>query len=189
LTTISDISPIWVRFSLSDSELTSLGGKLSEKNVKKITLVLSNGQQFDEEGKLNFASSTIDPNLGTQLLRAEFKNANHQLLPGQFVRVRITTGTREGVFLVPQTAVLTGEQGKFVLVADKDATGKMVAGVRKVQDAGWEGKNWVILSGLKSGEQVIIDNLIKVRPGAPVNPHPFDEAPAKDKTQEALKAH
>ena len=176
LTTVVQISPIWVRFSFSDSETAALGGRLTEGTVKKVTLLLPDGTEYKQQGKLNFAASQIDPALGTQQLRATFDNADHKLLPGQFVRARVTTGTREGVFLVPQTAVLTGEQGKFVFVAEsKD--GKTTAAVRPIQEGGWQGTNWVILSGLKTGDKVIADNLIKVRPGAPVDPHPLEAAP------------
>lgn len=178
LTTVSQISPIWVRFSLSDSEIKQLGGHLTEKSVKEVALVLPDGSEYKQKGKLNFSASQIDPKLGTQQLRATFENADHQLLPGQFVRARITTGVRSGVFLIPQTSVLTGDQGKFVFVAEKDKDGKVVATVRPVQEGGWLGTDWVILGGLKEGDQVIADNLIKVRPGAPVNPHPFGTAPA-----------
>ena len=178
LTTVVQISPIWVRFSLSDSELAPLGGRLSDKIVKKVTLLLADGTEYSQTGKLNFAASEIDPTLGTQQLRATFNNPEHLLLPGQFVRARITTGSRDGVFLLPQTAVLTGDQGKFVFVAEKNKDGKTVATVRPIQEGGWQGSNWVILGGLKAGDQVIADNLIKVRPGAPVAPHPFGSAPA-----------
>lgn len=178
LTTIVQLSPIWVRFSLSDSELSALGGQLTSQNVKNIQLVLSDGTEFPESGKLNFSASEIDPALGTQQLRAVFENGSRSLLPGQFVRARVTTGTRDGVFVIPQTAVLTGDQGKFVYVAEKDASGKEVAAVRPIQEGGWEGKNWVILAGLKAGDKLIVDNLIKIRPGAPVASHPFGAPPA-----------
>ena len=177
LTTVIQISPIWVRFSLSDSELAALGGRLTDKNVKKVTLLLADGTEYTQIGKLNFAASEIDPALGTQQLRATFDNPDHVLLPGQFVRARITTGTRDGVFLVPQTSVLTGDQGKFVFVAETDKEGKTVAAARPIQEGGWQGANWVILGGLKAGDKVIADNLIKVRPGAPVAPHPFGAVP------------
>ena len=178
LTTVSQISPIWVRFSLSDSEIKALGGHLTEKNIKEVAIVLPDGSEYKQKGKLNFSASQIDPKLGTQQLRATFENSEHQLLPGQFVRARITTGVRNGVFLIPQTAVLTSDQGKFVFVADKDNAGKVVAAVRPIKEGGWLGNDWVVLEGLKEGDQVIADNLIKVRPGAPVNPHPFGTAPA-----------
>lgn len=180
LTTVVQISPIWVRFSLSDSELSALGGKLNAQTVKAIHLKMPDGRQYSETGKLNFAASQIDPSLGTQQLRAEFANANRQLLPGQFVRVQITTGSREGVFLVPQTAVMTGELGKFVYVAEKDVAGKTVASMRPITEGDWQGDNWVILSGLKQGDQVLTDNLIKVRPGAEIAPHAQDEKVLKE---------
>jgi membrane fusion protein (multidrug efflux system) len=183
LTTVVQISPIWVRFSLSESELTALGGHLDAKKVKAIHLILPDGSLYAENGKLNFSSSQIDPTLGTQQLRAEFANASLQLLPGQFVRVQIATGSREGVFLVPQTAVMTGEQGKFVYIAEKDAAGKTVAGVRSIVDGGWQGNQWVVLSGLKQGDKVLTDNLIKIRPGAEIAPHAQGEMPANTPTE------
>lgn len=189
LTTVSQISPIWVRFSLSDSEVAALGGRLTESNVKKVNLVLPDGSEYKQSGKLNFAASQIDPTLGTQQLRAAFENPDHLLLPGQFVRARITTGTRDGVFLVPQTSVLTGDQGKFVYVADKDKEGKTVAAIRPIQEGGWQGSNWVILSGLKTGDQVITDNLIKVRPGAPVAPHPSEAPPSSPAAEASSSAN
>lgn len=170
LTTIIQTSPIWVRFSLSDYELKQLGGMLTNDTIKNITVILPDGSQYPESGKLNFSASNIDPALGTQQLRAEFKNADKKLIPGQFVRIKVTTGEKDGVFLIPQTSVLTGEQGKFVFVAEKDKEGKTMATVRPIEVGGWQGQDWVVLSGLKAGDQVIIDNLIKVRPGAPVEP-------------------
>ncbi len=178
LTKVYQISPIWVRFSLSDSELALLGGHLSPARVKQLNLILPNGQTYPESGRLNFAATSIDPELGTQSLRASFANDDTSLLPGQFVRVRVITGSRKGVFLLPQMAVQSGDQGKFVFVAEKNAQGKLLAAVRPVVDGGWQGQSWVILSGLKAGEQVIADNLIKMRPGAEVLPHPYQASPA-----------
>ncbi len=175
LTTISQISPIWVRFSLSESELKLLGGSVSEKNVQKVTILLPDGTEYGETGKLNFAASQIDPALGTQQLRAEFKNADKALLPGQFVRARISTGSRDGVFLVPQTAVSTGEQGTFVFIANA----KNQAERRPVTVGEWKGADWIILGGLNAGDKVITDNLIKLNmmpPGAPVAPHALGAA-------------
>lgn len=169
LTSIYQSNPIWVRFSLGDSDLAKLaGGRVSEKNVSGVEMILANGSVYPKKGKLNFLASNIDTTLGTQQLRAEFDNADNQLLPGQFVRIRLLTGEREGVFLVPQSAVIQTEQGAIVMVAGE---GDKVA-PRPVQTAEWRGKDWVITGGLKAGDKVIIDNLIKLRPGAPVAPHP-----------------
>ena len=177
LTKVSQVNPIWVRFSLSDSELAQLGGHLSPANVKAVTLLTTDGKEYASKGTLNFAASAIDPTLGTQQLRATFENANKQLLPGQFVRVRVTTGYQEGVFVVPQTAVMTNDKGKFVYVAEKDQENKTVAAIRFIQEGGWQGTHWVVLSGLKEGEQVIVDNLLKVQPGAEIQPNIVGAAP------------
>lgn len=170
LTSIVQVSPIWVRFSLSESELATLGGHLKPGMVKSVNLVLANGQDYPQTGTLNFSASRIDPTLGTQQLRAEFSNPDQSLLPGQFVRVRLTTGNQAGVFLVPQPAVLSGQQGRFVYVAEKNAQGQTLAAVRPVMDGGWYQDRWILTGGVKAGDQVIVDNLIKVRPGAPVMP-------------------
>jgi membrane fusion protein (multidrug efflux system) len=167
LTSISQSNPIWVRFSLGDSDLAKLeGGRVSGKNVSGVELILADGSTYDKPGKLNYAASTIDTTLGTQALRAEFDNADSRLLPGQFVRVRLLTGERESVFLVPQSAVIQSEQGAMVMLAD--AENKVAP--RPIQVAEWLGRNWVVTGGLQAGDRVIIDNLMKLRPGAPVAP-------------------
>ncbi|WP_230342054.1 efflux RND transporter periplasmic adaptor subunit [Methylobacillus arboreus] len=187
LTTVVQLSPIWVRFSLSDNELQQLGGSVTEKTVKKITLKLPDGSEYSENGKLNFAASQIDPALGTQQLRATFTNADKKLLPGQFVRAKVVVGERDGVFLVPQVAVMNSQQGRFVYIVDENNQ----AAVRPVVTGDWIGRDWVILKGLNAGEKVVIDNLIKIRPGAPLQPHPAaeqGEAPASEPQKSAGKA-
>lgn len=188
LSTIVQVSPIWVRFSLSESDLLSLGGHLRPGRVQDVRLILADGKEYAQSGKINFSASQIDPALGTQQLRAEFQNPDNTLLPGQFVRVRLTTGKRDGVYLIPQTAVLTGQQGKFVFVAEKDKSGQVIAAVRPIVAGGWFDQRWVVLEGLKAGDQVIIDNLIKVRPGAPVAPHAPDAPPAAPAPADKPKA-
>ena len=168
LTTIVQLSPIWVRFSLSDNELLQLGGRLTEKTVREVTLILPDGTEYNEKGKLNFVASQIDPSLGTQQLRATFDNAGQRLMPGQFMRIRITTGQQDGIFLVPQTAVMTSDLGKAIYVVGDNNT----ATVRPIVTGSWSGKDWVVLEGLKAGDKIITDNIIKLRPGTPVSPHP-----------------
>ena len=136
--------------------------------------MLGNGQVYGQPGKLNFVASNIDTTLGTQALRAEFSNPEQQLLPGQFVRVRLLTGERDGVFLVPQAAVIQSEQGALVMLAGPED--KVTP--RPVKTGEWYGKDWVILGGLQAGDKVIVDNLMKLRPGAPVAPHAPGVPPA-----------
>ena len=169
LTSIYQTNPIWVRFSLGESDLAKFAGsRVTAKDVRGVELVMGNGQKYDKPGKLNFLATNIDTTLGTQALRAEFDNPDGLLLPGQFVRVRLLTGERDGAFLVPQSAVLQTEQGTLVMTVG--AENKVAP--RPVKAGEWYGKDWVILGGLNAGDKVIVDNLIKLRPGAPVAPHP-----------------
>lgn len=178
LTTLVQLQPIWVRFSLSDSDLTAIGGQLSMTRVKAVRLLLPDGTEYSKTGQLNFAASQISPQLGTQSLRAAFENTDQHLLPGQFVRVRVVTGQREGVFLLPQTAILSGEQGKFVYLANAANE----AEIRPIQVGGWQGSDWVVYAGLNAGDRVVLDNLIKLRPGAKLAVHQVEALTDKAKS-------
>jgi membrane fusion protein (multidrug efflux system) len=166
LTTVNQLSPIWVRFSLAQSDLAKLpGGRVSQSSPVGIQVVLADGSVYPQKGRLNFAATAIDSRLGTQQLRAEFDNPHQQLLPGGFVTVRITAGQRDNVFVVPQAAVIQTE--KEYLVFAIDVEGKAVA--KPVKPGDWVGSDWTILSGLAAGDRVIVDNLLKIRPGVAVS--------------------
>ena len=167
LTSISQVDPIWVRFSLAESDLAKLPQRRLVRGAPiEVNLTLPDGTRYPGKGRLNFAATQIDTRLGTQQLRAEFDNAKGQLLPGQFVRVQLVAGQRDNVFLVPQIAVMQAEAGYMLFVLDKE--GK--AALRPVQLGDWIGSDWVVLGGLASGDRVIVDNLLKLRPGAAVSP-------------------
>jgi membrane fusion protein (multidrug efflux system) len=131
----------------------------------EVRLLLSDGKEYPATGRLNFTSSTVDTKLGTIGLRAEFSNPGQALLPGQFVRVRLSTGESEAI-LVPQVAVIQNDQGRFVWVAGPDNK----AALKPVDAANWLGSDWLIRKGLVAGDRVIVDNLLKLRPGTPVQP-------------------
>ncbi len=185
LTTVNQVERIWVRFSLSESDRANLpGARPSVNSGTEVKLVLPDGSRYPEKGRINFAATQIDPQLATQEFRAEFDNPRTQLLPGQFVRVQVIAGYRDNVFLVPQTAVVQTEKGYLLFTLDKD--GK--AAVRPVQTGGWIGSDWMILDGLKPGDRVIADNLLKVRPGVPITPvGPAEAKPANAKPAAAAK--
>ncbi len=168
LTTLSQLSPIWVRFSFSDNETARLGERLSENNVHSVRIMLTDGSEYPQQGRINFAASTIDAALGTQQLRATFDNADQRILPGQFVRIRVSAGKPRSIFIVPQIAVMTADTGRFVYVIDDNNT----VAQRQVVAGDWIGKDWIILDGLQSGDKVVVDNLIKLMPGKTVDPKP-----------------
>ncbi|PPE71009.1 efflux RND transporter periplasmic adaptor subunit [Caldimonas thermodepolymerans] len=158
LTTITQTDPIWVRFSFNENELS----RLQSAREAKVSLLDSEGRLLMEGGRLNFAGSTVDPQTGTVQLRASFPNPQLKILPGQFVRAQVVAGETEA-FTVPQSAVVQSEQGRMVwTIVDGKAT------PTPVELGGWSGSDWIVRQGLKPGDQVIIDNLMKLRPGAPV---------------------
>lgn len=176
LTTLKQVNPIWVNFSLSDSDVASLPGNRFQAEGVEVSLVQQNGEAYPIKGRVNFTASNLDTRLGTQQLRAEFDNPSQKLLPGQFVKVRLTIARKDPVFSVPQVSVVQTEKGFFVFVVDKE--GK--AAIRPIKPGSWSGSDWVILDGLVSGDQVITDNLIKIRPGVPVQPLSNEPEKAKD---------
>jgi membrane fusion protein (multidrug efflux system) len=161
LTTITQADPIWVRFSLSEAEYSRLRNS-GEKEIE-VGVELADGKPYPAKGQLNFAGSTVDAATGTVQMRAELPNAEHRLLAGQYVRVRVVAGTEQAI-VVPQTAVLQNETGRFVWIAGSD--GKALP--RNIRAGAWLGGDWVVLDGLKAGDVVILDNLARLRPGAPV---------------------
>jgi membrane fusion protein (multidrug efflux system) len=167
LTSIYQINPIWVRFGLSSSDTAQLpSGRLDPQQNTGVELLLPNGRVYAESGKINFQSTFIDSKLGTQQMRAEFPNPRSEILPGQFLRIRITTGLQENVFLVPQAAVIQSERGFTVWTVGPE--NKVISTPIKVGK--WSGKNWIVLSGLKAGDRVVTDQLIKIRPQSVVKP-------------------
>jgi membrane fusion protein (multidrug efflux system) len=175
LTSIAQINPIWIRFSLSDGDLLRLpGGRAAVRSLREVELQLPDGSIHPVRGIINFAASRIDPMLGTLEMRAEFANADARILPGQFVRARVLIGEQDNVFLVPQSAVTQTEGGPVLMLVGAD--NKVMP--RPVKLGDWQGRNWVVTAGLEPGDQVILDNLIKLRPGATVAPRAAGEAPA-----------
>lgn len=169
LATIVQTNPIRVRFALTEQE----AARVRKGRAQDVRLQLGNGEFAREVGRLDFAASVVDARLGTVQLRAELNNAGGAWMPGQFVRVQVSTGEQDA-FLVPQAAVMSGEQGRFVWLIGADGN----ATARPVQAGAWLGNDWVIHSGLAAGERVITSNLIKLRPGAPVQAAPAAPAAA-----------
>jgi membrane fusion protein (multidrug efflux system) len=162
LTTITRTDPIWVRFALSEAEFANLRNR-EAKARPEVRIETADGKAHPATGRLNFAGSTVDASLGTVQMRAEFPNPKLQVLPGQYVRVRVIAGTQQAI-VVPQSAVLQNETGRFVWVVGPDSK----AAPRPIRAGNWVGADWVVLDGLKPGESVIVDNLVRLRPGTPV---------------------
>lgn len=160
LTTLIQVNPIWIQFSLAESDYVRLRGAQRKAVVK---LVDADGSVAADNGRIIFAATSVDSKLGTVPVRAEFANRALRWLPGQFVRIHVYAGEQQA-YLVPQAAVVQTEQAKMVWLVGPD--GKAI--MRPVQTAHWIGDRWVVTGGLKPGEPIIVDSLMKLRPGASV---------------------
>lgn len=174
LTTVDQINPIYVNF---DEPATEREKSAAEAQAGLITLAAPNAQvqltlpdgtPYGQPGKLDFRAATVDPTTGTIAMRGVLPNANHQLLPGMFVNVRLTVGTANHAFLVPQAAIQRNESGDpYVLtVSPEDVVIK-----KNVQTEGTTGNDWIVSSGLANGDRVIVSGLQEARAGKKVKPH------------------
>ena len=184
LTELQQIDPIYVYFSPSDLELLRFRRERAEgklvfpKGKLQVEVRLSDGTALPARGQLDFADLSLDSRTGTQQYRAEFRNPQHILLPGQFVRVRILGVTRKGTILVPQRAVLQGLAGAYVYVLTEGDTAR----ARTVTASTWEGNGWIIETGLNAGERVVVDGTQRVVAGQPVRIAPPADSAAADTT-------
>jgi membrane fusion protein, multidrug efflux system len=171
LATVTQVDPIWVNFGIPDDERlrlrreTEAGRLLLPKDGRfEVVVRLADGSVYTRTGRLAFSDIRISGQTGTSEARAELPNPDGRLRPGEFVRVTLSGATRPQAVLVPQRAVLEGPQGKFVYVVDEKST----AQARPVEVGEWAGSDWIIIGGLKAGERVIVDGVMKIGPGAPV---------------------
>jgi len=182
LAVVQQLDPIYVDFTQSSSDMLKLrraleAGKLqglSEADVK-IILLLEDGTVYDAVGRLVFTDTSVDETTSSVLLRGEFRNPNHFLLPGMFVRGRVETARVSGVITVPQRAVTRDASGQAsVLIVN---TQNQVEH-RDIQTGATAGDKWMVTGGLTGSEKVIVEGLQKVHAGATVNPVPFTSTPA-----------
>lgn len=171
LTTVTQSDPLYVNFGLSEAEQSrfrrdaAAGTLVLPKDGRfEVAVRLEDGSTYAKSGRLAFSDDRFSSTTGTSDARAELPNPDGELRPGQFVRAILKGAVRPNAFTVPQRAVMEGPQGKIVYVLG--AQGK--AEPRPVGVGDWSGADWIITSGLKTGDRVIVDGLMKVFPGAPV---------------------
>lgn len=173
LTVIRQISPVYVDVqSPADTVM-----RLKSNNTSgKVTLELKDGTAFPEDGRLQFADVGVDEGTGTVNVRALFDNSNGLLLPGMFVRARLVSANLEHAILIPQQSLVRNANGTTVVMLVNDAN---VVEVRPVNVGSAVADKWLVTSGLKGGEKLIMAGLQKAQPGATVAPNPVGaEAPA-----------
>ena len=184
LTTITQLDPAYVTFSFTDEEGQEFRA-LNERRERPISaedltveLRFGTGRAYPQTGKIDVAAQRVDLQTGTIQARAIFPNPEGDLLPGQFVRVWIRGVTLPDAIVIPKRAVSQGPRGPSIYVVGADGTAE-VRPIRLGQDLA---QGWAVREGLKGGERVIVDGVIRVRPGAPVKAVPADAAskPAQD---------
>ncbi len=180
LASIQRLDPINVDIQESSADLVSLRRTLAAGGAKsssaEVSLTLEDGSDYGLPGKVQFAEPVVDQNTGTVTLRATFPNPKGLLLPGMYVRARLSQATAQNAILAPQQAVNRDAKGAasvFVVGPDNKAISKTIKADRTVGD------KWLVSEGLSPGDKVISEGLDKVKPNQLVRPVPAGSAPRR----------
>jgi membrane fusion protein (multidrug efflux system) len=176
MATVQQLDPIYVTITQSSTEVLQLQRALAAGKIKsagkgeaRVTLVTEDGQTYPQAGRLLFSDVSVDESTGSVSMRAEFPNPNRVLLPGMYVRARLDQGVSDAAITVPQQAVVRSPEGSSVLIVGPD--NKVIS--QPVTATANDGQNWVVSSGLKGGERIVVEGFQKAKPGALVTPQPW----------------
>lgn len=173
LATIQRTDTVYVDVTQSAAQLLDLkaamasGGVTRGDGTARVQLILPNGQTYPIEGRLQFAEVTVDPATGAVTLRASFPNPNGLLLPGMYVRAKLVEGIRSQAIMAPQEGITRDPRGKataMVVTAQNKVEQRNVVTDRVIGD------KWIVTSGLKPGDKLIVEGLLNLRPGTTVKP-------------------
>jgi membrane fusion protein (multidrug efflux system) len=185
LTIVHRVDPMYVVVSVPETFILKRRRDIESKKIHhpgayqlRGQLTLMDGTVYPYEGVLDLLEPGLRTETGSRQTRITFPNPQHNLLPGQFVKVRFTGDTKTDAILIPQRAVLQGPQGPFVYVVNQDEK----IDIRDVAASDWKGDQWLIDTGLNQGDRVVVNGLMKIGPGAPVKAVPWGptNAPATD---------
>lgn len=186
MTTIDQINPLYVNFSLPSDEVGQLEAaanaysqnKDDSKSPGSIRLSQENGKAYPEAGQLDYIGPTVNADTGTISLRGVIPNKKHQLLPGMFVNLEVVTGQLKNAFVLPQAAIQRDDRGAYVLTVDSNnKVGRTNVETHNLQDG-----NWVVTGPLKDGEKVIVEGVQKTKPGGTVKPQPMKSNNSQSKS-------
>lgn len=165
LTTINSTNPIYVTFPLSSEDYAAISTIDKKADARrKVELFFQNGDKYELNGVQDFLDNKVDQTTGTVTLRATFQNPNNKLLHGEFVNVRLFANNPVKVPVVPIVAVQENQEGKYVYTIDNKGLPKLTY----IKTQGQSGDNWIVKDGLKHGDKVIVEGILKVTPGSPV---------------------
>ncbi len=168
LATVTSVDPIYVNISVSEKDLIDARRKGMDLRNPPVRprLILSDGSVYQQQGEFDYVDTTVSTTTDTMQVRARFANPDGLLIPGEYVNVIIEPKEQETGIVIAQSAVQKDQQGFFVLVLKDDNTVQK----RMVETGQQQEGRWVIKSGLRAGERIIIEGLQKVKPGIAVNP-------------------
>jgi len=182
LTSVSQVDPIKAYFTVSEQDFTDFHRRFpTQESVEEqrkrmpLELVLSDGSVYEHPGTIYFADREVNAATGAIRIAGVFPNPNNLLRPGSYGRVRVSARTRQGALLVPQRAVTELQGSHQVAVVGNDNK----VNLRPVTVGERVGKMWIVTDGLKPGERVVVEGLLKVRDGIPVNAKAVSEEPSK----------
>ena len=179
LATVQQLDPVYVDVAQSSAEFLELrkgisAGRIEGASDLPVKIVLEDGTQHAEDGKLAFSDVTVDPGTGSVALRVLVPNPQHVLLPGMYVRALVGSGVRESALLVPQQGIARDPKGNTTaMVVAQDGTAEL----RPVRVSWAIGDKWLVEDGLAAGDKVIVAGLQKIQPGAPVEATEAGAAP------------
>ncbi|MCL1635609.1 efflux RND transporter periplasmic adaptor subunit [Luteimonas sp. SX5] len=171
LTTVDQVDPLYVNFSLSVTELEQVRRiqRGQAQGQTQVQVLLPDGTPYERMGVLDFSGDVVDPSTGAIALRARIPNPDKTLLPGTYVTLKATLGTQPNVFLVPQGAVQRDASSAYVLVVGPD--GKVVR--KDIVTERSQGTNWVVGKGLAAGDRIVVSGVQRAQPGQPVKAVPY----------------
>jgi membrane fusion protein, multidrug efflux system len=171
LTTVDQVDPLYVNFSLSVTELEGIRRARANQpqGETQVQVVLPDGTPYERAGVLDFSGDIVDPSTGAIALRARIPNPEKTLLPGTYVTLKATLGQQQGVYRVPQAAVQRDATSAYALIVGKD--GKVAR--KDIATDRAQGSDWIVRTGLAPGDQVIVSGLQRAQPGQPAKATPW----------------
>ncbi|HEX5305581.1 MAG TPA: efflux RND transporter periplasmic adaptor subunit [Dyella sp.] len=188
LTTVDQVDPLYVNFTLGVSELDQMrraqatgNVTLAADNSASVAISLPDGRPYNHRGTVNFSDSAVNPATGSVDLRATVPNPDHRLLPGMYVTLKARLGERHNVFKIPQPALQRDTVGAYVMVVGKD--GKVAR--KNVTADQVSGSSWIITDGLADNDRVIVSGLQTVKEDAPAKAEPWKQDAAGNSSASA----
>lgn len=171
LTYVARVNPIWVEFSVTETQLLrSLRSKEAgtirypDRSEFRVVIELADGTRHPESGRISFADASVSSRTGSVLVRAEIPNTAERIHPGQYVRLYLHGAVRPSAIAVMQRAVLEGPKGPYVWVVDRDGKAEQ----RPITLGPWHGDMWIVESGLRQGDRVVVNGTVGLQPGVPL---------------------